>query len=73
MTPDPILPERLYFSPINSMKQAKENPQEVLLPIGTGPYVFVEWVKGQHVKLTANPDWWGNGSADAQGAGRSRT
>jgi len=68
-SPDPILPERLYFAPINSMKQAKENPDEVLLKaIGTGPYVFQEWVKGQHIKITASPDWWGNGSADAQGA-----
>jgi peptide/nickel transport system substrate-binding protein len=66
---DPILPERLYFGPIGSMKQKKENPDEALLKlIGTGPYMFVEWVKGQHIKLTANPDWWGNGSADAYGA-----
>jgi len=69
VSPDPILPERLYFGPIGSMKQKKEKPDEALLkPIGTGPYMFVEWVKGQHIKLTANPDWWGNGSADAQGA-----
>jgi peptide/nickel transport system substrate-binding protein len=68
-SPDPILPERLYFSPIGSMKQLKENKAEApLKPIGTGPYTFVEWQKGQHVKLTANPDWWGNGSADAKGA-----
>ncbi|MGE3270314.1 MAG: ABC transporter substrate-binding protein [Chloroflexota bacterium] len=67
-SPDPILPERLYFSPIGSLKQMKENPDEVpLKAIGTGPYVFVEWQKGQHIKLTANPDWWGNGSADAKG------
>jgi peptide/nickel transport system substrate-binding protein len=51
------------------MKQKKENPDEALLKlIGTGPYMFVEWVKGQHLKLTANPDWWGKGSADAYGA-----
>jgi peptide/nickel transport system substrate-binding protein len=51
------------------MKQKKEKPDEALLkPIGTGPYMFVEWQKGQHIKLTANPDWWGNGSADAMGA-----
>ena len=68
-SPDPILPERLYFAPINSMKQAKEKPDEVLLKaIGTGPYVFQEWVKGQHIKITASPDWWGNGAGDAQGA-----
>ncbi|MCC7367148.1 MAG: hypothetical protein IT306_01925 [Chloroflexi bacterium] len=67
--PDPILPERLYFSPIGSLKQMKEKPDEVpLKPIGTGPYTFVEWQKGQSIKLTANPDWWGNGSADAKGA-----
>jgi peptide/nickel transport system substrate-binding protein len=68
-TPDPILPERLYFSPIGSLKQRKEKGDEYLTkPIGTGPYTFVEWQKGQYVKLTASPDWWGNGSADAKGA-----
>lgn len=68
-SPDPILPERLYFSPIGSLKQMKEKPDEMpLKPIGTGPYTFVEWQKGQSIKLTASPDWWGNGSADAQGA-----
>ena len=67
--PDPILPSRLYFSAIPSMKQLKENPDDYpLKPIGTGPYKFVEWAKGQHVKLEANPDWWGNTSPDANGA-----
>jgi peptide/nickel transport system substrate-binding protein len=67
--PDPILPVRLYFAPIPSMKALKETPNDYpLKPIGTGPYKFVEWVKGQHIKITANPDWWGNGSPDARGA-----
>lgn len=27
-------------------------------PIGTGPYKFVEWVKGAYLKLEANEDYW---------------
>jgi peptide/nickel transport system substrate-binding protein len=29
-------------------------------PIGTGPYRFVEWVKGSYLRLEANPDYWGD-------------
>ena len=29
-----------------------------LNPIGTGPYKFVEWVKDDHLTMTANKDWW---------------
>jgi peptide/nickel transport system substrate-binding protein len=28
-------------------------------PIGSGPYRFVEWLRGDRVTLEANPDWWG--------------
>jgi peptide/nickel transport system substrate-binding protein len=27
-------------------------------PVGTGPYQFVSWTKGQHIVLAANPDYW---------------
>lgn len=27
-------------------------------PIGTGPFKFVEWKKGQSIRLARNPDYW---------------
>ena len=28
-------------------------------PVGTGPYTFDEYARGQHIKLSANPNYWG--------------
>lgn len=28
-------------------------------PVGTGPYVFDEWRRGDSISFTANPDYWG--------------
>jgi peptide/nickel transport system substrate-binding protein len=68
-SPDPLMPSRLYFAPLHSPKAQKEAPDQTpLKPVGTGPYRFVEWVKGQRIKLEANPDWWGNTASDAGGA-----
>src|SRR5579871_872638 len=28
-------------------------------PVGTGPFAFVRWARGQYIELRANPDYWG--------------
>lgn len=50
-----IVPEHIY----NTTKYTlRENPAN-LKPIGTGPFKFVEWVKGSHVLMVANEEYWG--------------
>lgn len=66
--PDPILPSRLYFSPLPSMRQVQEEADTLPdNPIGTGPYIFREWNRGQYILMEVNPDWWGHTADDALG------
>lgn len=59
--PDPLLPAILYFAPLPSARQIREAPGTLVdHPIGTGPYTFVEWARGEKIEFTAFPEWWGN-------------
>ena len=58
--PHPIVPERLtnfqmvpavYTKEVGDLGLAKR-------PVGTGPYKFVSWTKGQQVVLEANAEYW---------------
>lgn len=50
-----ILPKHLYEG-----TDVNENPCNTV-PVGTGPFKFVEHVTGSHVTLEANPDYFGDG------------
>ncbi|ANL31850.1 dipeptide/oligopeptide ABC transporter substrate-binding protein (plasmid) [Rhizobium phaseoli] len=49
----PIVPKHLYEG-----TKVSENPHNVA-PVGTGPYKFVEWVRGSHALFVRNDDYWG--------------
>ena len=56
--PDPILLSRLYWMKMVPPAYAKD-PKFVEAPIGTGPYKFVYWNRGQDIMLEMNNDYWG--------------
>ncbi|MEM7124754.1 MAG: ABC transporter substrate-binding protein [Chloroflexota bacterium] len=53
---------------IVSPKAIRENGNEWIVenPVGTGPFKFVEWEKGQKVVLERNPDYWKEGEPAAE-------
>ncbi|WPB55395.1 ABC transporter substrate-binding protein [Xylophilus sp. GOD-11R] len=55
-----ILPKHIYEG-TDVLKNPANNA-----PIGTGPFVFKEWVKGSHVRLERNPNYWGRGPKGEQ-------
>ena len=56
--PDPILPARLYWMKMVPV-EASQADGFAENPVGTGPYAFVEWDRGNRITLTANDDYWG--------------
>lgn len=50
-----VLPRHLYEG-----TDIYKNPRN-LQPVGTGPFRFKEWKKGQYIELERNPDYWDTG------------
>ncbi len=50
-----ILPRHLYEG-----TDIQKNPHN-LKPVGTGPFRFKEWKRGQYIELERNPDYWDSG------------
>jgi len=51
-----ILPKHLYDVPTEPDKNPHNNA-----PVGTGPFKFSKWVRGSHIELVKNPDYWRKG------------
>jgi peptide/nickel transport system substrate-binding protein len=48
----PILPKHLYEG--TDISKNRHNVE----PVGTGPFKFVEWVRGSHIVLAQNTNYW---------------
>jgi peptide/nickel transport system substrate-binding protein len=46
----------------------EEQGGELTFPIGTGPFMFVEWIPDRHVHLKRFPEYWG-GLGESSGTG----
>jgi peptide/nickel transport system substrate-binding protein len=47
-----VIPKHIYEG-----TDIKTNPA-VMAPIGTGPFMFKEWKKGEYISLVRNPNYW---------------
>jgi peptide/nickel transport system substrate-binding protein len=57
--PDPTIPYRMAVLDIGS-PAATPADAKTDAPVGTGPYKFVSWQRGQSIVLAANDAYWGD-------------
>lgn len=63
--PDPALLSKVAFASEEILPKAVldatggNSAKITAAPIGTGPYMLKEFVRGDHLTLVANPNWWG--------------
>lgn len=48
----PMMPKHLYAGTDFMTNPANQKP------VGTGPFMFKEWKRGEYIKLTRNPNYW---------------
>ncbi|MDX1662463.1 MAG: ABC transporter substrate-binding protein [Candidatus Promineifilaceae bacterium] len=63
--PDPAFLEKIAFAafaiwPSEYLEETGGTGELLENPIGTGPYMFEQWNRGDSIIFTRNPDYWGD-------------